>query len=540
MKLKIITILTFITGITFNGNAQLRFQKTIDCTGNEFGNMFQSYNGNLSIVGTTDATAGNGNDILLMTTDLTGTASSNLYVGGLGTEFGTAMYIANTTGETTIVGRSNGFSTAPPNVQDVFAARLNSSGMPVFAKVFGTDSIDYVTTVKEANDGGIIMAGRVKNNDRLDGLVIKMDATGTIQWSKNVGTPYANEVIYDVKSLGTNTGYLVAGYSGVNTIGLNDATFSLLANADGAMQGTFVFGGAGDDDARMIIDGAQGKFYIAGNTRSFGAGLGDIFLARFDVSNFPPTLDWMKTYGGAGEDAFTSAVSNGNGGIVITGITTSFGTGGDALAFKVDTAGTLLWSKNYGGTSNDAFQSIISDGGTGYTVLGYSNSYGANNDVWIVNMDSTGSTGCNESVAALVSGTQAATYITPPNMPTLDFTSNDIVLTDRVANFSPSSNVTSENALCTTVSVNDAVNSKTIAVYPNPSADMVNINLGENAADVKSISVYNYLGSKVFETATDVNKSVYSVNVSNLAAGLYTLMVTTNHKPLTLKISVTK
>jgi len=538
MKLKPITILSFSLALAMNASAQLNYQKTIDCSaGNDYGNMLQMYNGNLSIIGTTNAVAGNGNDLLLINTDLSGTVQSGFCVGGAGTEFGTAMYIANASGETTIVGRSNSYS--PGNIQDVFAARLNAGGNPIFVKVFGTDSIDYATVVKEASDGGFIMAGRLKNNDKLDGLVVKMDSVGNIQWSKNIGTSYTNEVIYDVKSLGNM--YLVAGYSGVNTIGLNESFFSILNAADGSMQGTFLFGGAGDDDARMAIDGPPGKFFLAGNTRSSGAGLGDIYLARFDVSNFPPSLDWVKTYGGTGEDAFTSSTLDSLGNIIITGITSSFGTGGDALAFKVDTAGSLIWANNYGGTSNDAFQSIVNNGTNGFTILGYSNSNtgSASNDLWLVNIDASGSSSCSQSPAALVVGTQAATYITPPNAPTLDFTSTDIVLTDRAAQPNGGPIATTESMLCTSVSVNN-LELNDIQVYPNPSNEVVNINLGNNAANVKSISVFNYLGSKVSETSGSVFNSVYTLNVSNLVNGLYTIVINTKNQQLAYKISVTK
>ncbi len=541
MKKTLTSIL--LSGAFFAAHSQTTFQNTTDLSGNEFGNMMELYGGVLNITGTTDATAGAGYDALVMQTDLLGNTTGNIHAGGLLTEYGTASYMS-ATGEQTIAGRSTSFSTSPAGLEDLMVVRLNASGNPIFLSVLGTDSVDYASAVKAANDGNIVVAGRVKNNTggKLDGLLVKMDATnGNVLWSQNIGTPYANEAIYDVKSLGTGNGYLVAGYSGVNTIGLNEAMFSKLDD-NGAMQGTFLLGGTGDDDARLIMDGPSNKFFLLGNTRSFGAGLGDIFVARFDVSTGFPTLDWFNTYGGAGEDAVTSAVVDGNGGLVITGITTSFGSGGDALAFGMDSNGAILWSKNYGGTGNDAFQNIISNGNGGYFVLGYTNSSpSTNNDMWLLEMSSTGATGCNENNAALLTSTAAATLISPPTAPTTDFVSAPITLINRNAgpNINTGTNTPVFNSMCLTTSIAENELS-TVKIYPNPTSGSLNFNFGTNASSVSDIEIYNAMGEMIYKTKPGNGEELFTMDMGFLANGLYTVVVNEKDKKQVSRISVVK
>jgi len=112
--------------------------------------MLQSYGGKLYIVGTTNTGTAANNELLLLHTwdDGFGGVTLDKSLGGTGNEFGTAMYIS-ANGETTVAGRSNSFSTNPANVNDILVARYDVNGNLIFAKVLGTDSLDYATSVKK-------------------------------------------------------------------------------------------------------------------------------------------------------------------------------------------------------------------------------------------------------------------------------------------------------------------------------------------------------------------------------------------------------
>jgi hypothetical protein len=63
---------------------------------------------------------------------------------------------------------------------------------------------------------------------------------------------------------------------------------------------------------------------ITGETDSFGAGDGDVFVIKLDSSG---NLSWAKTIGGTNWDFGNSIQQTSDGGYVITGETYSFGAG---------------------------------------------------------------------------------------------------------------------------------------------------------------------------------------------------------------------
>lgn len=65
------------------------------------------------------------------------------------------------------------------------------------------------------------------------------------------------------------------------------------------------------------------------------------------------------------------------------------------------------------------------------------------------------------------------------------------------------------------------INAVNFNVYPNPSSDVLNIELDDNAV-LENVTIYNNLGQKIKSAKTTV------VDVSNLAKGLYFVEVTTN------------
>ena len=77
------------------------------------------------------------------------------------------------------------------------------------------------------------------------------------------------------------------------------------------------------------------------------------------LAQSPDTL-WTKTYGGSGADAARSMIRNTDGNIVVTGFTQNLqGNGLDIWILNIDTLGDTIWTKSYGGTSNDDAVEIL-------------------------------------------------------------------------------------------------------------------------------------------------------------------------------------
>ncbi|WP_420603387.1 hypothetical protein [Flagellimonas sp.] len=116
-------------------------------------------------------------------------------------------------------------------------------------------------------------------------------------------------------------------------------------------------------------------------------------------------VDWIKNYGGSGEDTAQKVIQTTDGGYAVLGFSNS--TDGDITGkatdvndywlLKLDADGNLQWNKTYGGSKDDRGQSVIQTADGGFAIVGYAMSDdgdGSNNegfhDNWILRLDVSG------------------------------------------------------------------------------------------------------------------------------------------------------
>jgi len=115
------------------------------------------------------------------------------------------------------------------------------------------------------------------------------------------------------------------------------------------------WGGTDYEQGTAVTAISGGDIITTGITTSFGAGNNDIFLQRWDSAG---NLLWTTTWGGAGDDRARD-VQTGGEHIYVTGETTSFGGGmKDVVLLKFDHSGDLVWQRTWGGTENDSAHSM--------------------------------------------------------------------------------------------------------------------------------------------------------------------------------------
>ena len=149
------------------------------------------------------------------------------------------------------------------------------------------------------------------------------------------------------------------------------------------------YGGAGNDKASAVQQTTDAGYILAGSTDSFGAGSLDIWVLKLDISG---NIEWQKTYGGSGDDEASSIQQTVDGGYIVAGYTTSFGAGKkDVWILKLDKDGNVQWQNTYGGTEDDEAFSIQQTADGGYVVAGYTSSFGAGEmDVWVLKLHNDG------------------------------------------------------------------------------------------------------------------------------------------------------
>jgi len=261
--------------------------------------------------------------------------------------------------------------------------KTNENGDTLWTKTYGRPAAGvtaFGNSVQETTDGGYIWIGT--SVGETDGLFIqKTDSLGNIICEMGIHITFTS--CYGGNSVQQiiGGGYIATGFScgGVLLIKTDESCDTLW---------TKTFGG---DEGNSVQQTTDEGYIIVGTTSSFGAGEDDIWLIK---TNENGDSIWTKTYGGiTGEEGYAVQQTN-DGGYIIVGYTDSYGAGEDDIwLIKTDANGDTIWTKTYGGSSNEEGFSVWQTSDSGYVITGYTNSFGAgDNDVWIIKTDANGDT----------------------------------------------------------------------------------------------------------------------------------------------------
>ena len=171
------------------------------------------------------------------------------------------------------------------------------------------------------------------------------------------------------------------------------ANITTFADAAPPEQWNGTFGGTQPDDANSVQQTSDGGFILAGTTTSYGTPVCDFWLIKTDANG---KEQWNRTFGEKWEpvmvgDIAYSVVQTSDGGYMLAGSTTSYGSGSsDAWLIKVDTNGNEQWNKTFGGGSRDDAYSVSQTSDGGYIMVGCIRSYDPYGDAWLIKTDANG------------------------------------------------------------------------------------------------------------------------------------------------------
>jgi hypothetical protein len=268
---------------------------------------------------------------------------------------------------------------------DVFLVKVDGQGHSVWQKTYGGASSDVGNCVRATGDGGYIIAGATASYGESNGdvLLLKTNAGGTRIWQKTFGGAALDIGYSVVESAG---GYTVLGYTESLGAGQGDV-YLIRIDGDGNLLWQKTFGGAKQDGGRSIRVTADG-YILGGYTESYGAGIRDVYLLKVNSSG---TLLWQKTYGGSNEDHGQCVQVTGDGGYIVTGYTESYGAGGlDLYIVKTDGNGNRLWQNAIGTSGDQAGASVFQTKDGGYLIAGASQRQALKMNIYLVKTDGVG------------------------------------------------------------------------------------------------------------------------------------------------------
>lgn len=286
---------------------------------------------------------------------------------------------------------------------DGWVLKTDNAGNIQWAKCIGGIGTDVFDGVNICSDNGFIVVGRSNSGDGdlsnnkglLDGWIVKLDASGNIQWSKNYGGSEDDDIMDIVQLDDNNFVFCGLSKSANNDLAGNygdyDAWFGKVNAANGNLIWSYQYGGSGydavynlckptDSSGRIIAAGATkspNDYNITGNHGDY-----DGLLLSIDETN--GILTEAKCFGGNKPDYFWSIESTFDKGYIISG--TAYSKNGDvsynaditygqAWIVKLNNSRNIDWEKTYGGPKGEdgyaAFER--SDGGYYFAADTYGN-----------------------------------------------------------------------------------------------------------------------------------------------------------------------
>ncbi len=305
--------------------------------------------------------------------------------------------------------------------QDAWIVKLDATGTIVWQKVMGGIGVERAFAVRQTTEGGYIVAASSTssnsgdvglNNGTYDSWIIKLSATGVVQWQKLYGGNQDEET-YDIQQT-TDGGYILAGYTQSSSSGdvtgvLNGAPdyWIVKLNATGAIVWQKNLGGNDNEKAQGIVQAADGGYTVIGFTRSSNSGnVGlnhgsyDTWLIKLDATG---TLLWQNTLGGSQDELSLFIQKTADGGYIFPAHTLSSSSGdvtagrgsSDCWIVKVNELGVIQWQKVMGGAETDEAFSVYPTTDGGYIVSATSSSIlsgdvtetnRGNTDIWLVKL----------------------------------------------------------------------------------------------------------------------------------------------------------
>jgi TolB-like protein len=349
----------------------------------------QTSDGGYIVAGYTNSFGAGYTDIILIKTDANGNIIWAKTYGGTGGDW--AFSVQQTSdGGYIVAGETNSFGTGS---DDIILIKTDANGNIVWAKTYGGTGYDWVFSVQQTSDGGYIVTGSTYSFGAgyNDIILIKTDANGNIVWAKTYGGTSLDWVSSVQQT--SDGGYIVTGSTYSFGAGYYTDIFLIKADANGNVIWAKTYRGTYDDYASSVQQTSDGGYIVSGSTNSFGAGSYDIFLMKTDANG---NIIWAKTYGGTDDDYAYSVRQTSDGGYIVAGYTRSFGAGVfDIFLVKTYANGNIIWAKTYGGTKVDgaSFVQQTSDGG--YIVVGGTYSFGSVGDenIFLIKTDANGNIG---------------------------------------------------------------------------------------------------------------------------------------------------
>lgn len=235
--------------------------------------------------------------------------------------------------------------------------KLNTTFGTEWTRSFMTpDSAVYPVTMKETDDGSILIASKVMGQNQTSIHLLQMDSSGALLWNRRYSRTNDDEP-KSILTLSDGSFYVCGTSQLSSSISQKDILLSRISST-GQVQWSQLIGGTREEDPSLIIRTSDDQLAIAGTSNSFSNG-NNFFLTKLDTSG---NYYWFMTYTLGLNDTCRSLLQTNDGGYLMVG--TGGSNGQDILMIKTDINGSLEFARTY--DLSFSSNSLLDDG---YRVL---------------------------------------------------------------------------------------------------------------------------------------------------------------------------
>jgi hypothetical protein len=292
-----------------------------------------------------------------------------------------------------------------------YVVKLDSAGSYVWARTFGGSGADSGAGVAVDASGNVYVTGSFTGTadfdpgvgtanlisaGRHDAYVVKLDSAGSYVWARNFGgsgddlgagvaVDVSGNVVVTGRFWGTADFDPGVGTANLSAFGPTYDAFVVKLTSAGSYVWARNFNGSDFDSGAGVAVDVSGNVVVTGTfwgTADFDPGVGtanltsagryDAFVVKLDSAG---SFVWARTFGGSLEDEGSGIVVDASGNVYVKGSfagTADFDPGVgtanlmsagryDAFVVKLDSAGSFVWARNFGGSGDDLGAGVAVD-----------------------------------------------------------------------------------------------------------------------------------------------------------------------------------
>lgn len=413
-----------------------------------------------------------------------------------------------------------GYSFGATSSGDAVTIKYDNAGTQQWASFYdgAASTMDEARSIAVDASGNAYICGYTSDSlYYFNTLTVCYNTSGTQQWVQTYDGPISgNDELLDIE-IDASANVYVTGNSEQAAIDYDFLTIKY--NSAGTQQWLETYAGpAGGDYGKAITVDLSGNVLVGGQS-GFTGNWFDYLTVKYNSAGVE---QWTARYNNGSnryEDLWEVATDNA-GYVYVTGQSQSTGnnaTPPDMATVKYTPAGNEVWVRRYdGGFSNadDRAYAMVLDDTANVYIAGYSKN-ASNNDFMTVKYDSAGT---EEFVLRFNSQYNGSDQINA-----IAINNGDIYVTGFSANAANTDYLTIKYSYSAVgIGENNAATNQ-LSVYPNPSADIINVQLRQPASENCSVQIVDVTGRVVLTSAISAGTVNHQISIEALAQGTYTL-----------------